>query len=80
MARGKWGKRVFENQTIYTPPGGGVEYVVASGSSRLRIYWAHAGSVSLHNIGNADTMAEAFKEIRRVHHQVFGIASKPNKW
>jgi len=78
--KGKWKKRHFENQTIYTPPGGIVEYVVASGATRLRIYWAHAGSVTLHPIGNADSMKEAFSEIRRTHHQVFGIASKPKKW
>lgn len=74
MASRKWKKRYFENQTIYTPPRGMVEFIVASGGSRLRLYWSKEGSFQVHPIGYADNLTEAFKEIRKFYTDAMGVA------
>lgn len=66
--RGKWGKRHFENQTIYTPPDTNmVEYIVASSERGLYVYWSLTNSFRLNGIGKASSISEAFRSIQREH-------------
>lgn len=71
---GKWKKRHFENQTTYTPPGGGVEFTVTSLAAwggrydkPFSVSWAKEGSVTLHHIGTVKTMKEAFNLIQKTY-------------